>query len=55
MEHKTKYKQLTEAYLHALGVITESTATWQNFSVRLRTPMRNDFKARCFCTINGQG
>lgn len=31
MEHKTKYKQLTEAYLHALGVITESTATWATF------------------------
>ena len=31
MEHKTKYKQLTEAYLHALGVITESTATWAEF------------------------
>lgn len=31
MEHKTKYKQLTEAYLHALGVITESTATWAAF------------------------
>ena len=31
MKHKTKYKQLTEAYLHALGVITESTATWAAF------------------------
>lgn len=31
MEHKTKYKQLTEAYLHALGVITENTATWAEF------------------------
>ena len=31
MKHKTKYKQLTEAYLHALGVITESTATWAEF------------------------
>lgn len=31
MEHKTKYKQLTEAYLHALGIITESTATWAAF------------------------
>lgn len=31
MEHKTKYRQLTEAYLHALGVITESTATWAAF------------------------
>lgn len=31
MEHKTKYKQLTEAYLHALGVITENTSTWAAF------------------------
>ena len=31
MEHKTKYRQLTEAYLHALGVITESPATWAAF------------------------
>ena len=31
MKHKTKYKQLTDAYLHALGVITESTATWAAF------------------------
>ena len=31
MEHKTKYRQLTEAYLHALGVITESPTTWAAF------------------------
>ena len=31
MEHKTKYRQITEVYLHALGVITESTSTWAAF------------------------
>ena len=31
MEYKTKYKQLVEDYLYALGEITESSATWAAF------------------------
>ena len=31
MEYKTKYKQLVEDYLYALGEITENSATWAAF------------------------